>query len=434
MTNSFRVFINKSVLAIFLGAFAAAGYAAESITLDRIVAVVNEDIILESELEQQTEVFRKIIEERNSQPPPERVFKRQVLERMINNKLQTQMAELIGIQISDDRLNQVLSNVAARNGATISELPEQLAKDGVDYGEYREQIREELMLQELRRQEIDRKVIVTPSELEQALVQSGGDDAGAEYLLSHILIAVPSFANAEDLARFEERAQAIHKLLIDGKDFAETAVAYSDGQQALEGGSLGWRKKQELPSIFAENIEGMSTGDVSEPIRSSSGFHIVKLMESRRKDAVMVRQKHTRHILIRTNEIVSEEQAQRRLEDILQRIEQGEEFADLARQFSDDPGSATRGGDLDWANPGDFVGEFELQASQLSIGEISKPFRSEFGWHIVQLLDERDQDVTDDARRNQAYGAIHARKAQEQTLLWMQRLRDEAFMEIRIGG
>ena len=148
----------------------------------------------------------------------------------------------------------------------------------------------------------------------------------------------------------------------------------------------------------------------------------------------MVRQKHTRHILIRTNEIVSEEQAQRRLEDILQRIEQGEEFADLARQFSDDPGSATRGGDLDWANPGDFVGEFELQASQLSIGEISKPFRSEFGWHIVQLLDERDQDVTDDARRNQAYGAIHARKAQEQTLLWMQRLRDEAFMEIRIGG
>ncbi|MGD8574675.1 MAG: peptidylprolyl isomerase, partial [Gammaproteobacteria bacterium] len=324
--------------------------------LDRIVAVVNDDVILESELEQQTDAIARQLEQKGTSMPPESVLRRQVLDRMISNRLQLQMADKAGIQISDDQLNQVLTNIARRNGVTFSELPDSLAKQGVDYKFFRQEIRKQIIMHRLQQEAVQRRVAVTPREIDQYLANRAatGEDS-TQYHISHILVALPDQASADEVQKAQAKARAIYDKLANGADFARTAIAESDGQQALQGGDLGWRRSAELPTIFAEQVRHMKVGEVSDPIRSASGFHIIKLDDKKSNDQVVVTQYHARHILVHPNELVSPAQARRKIEDIYRKLQAGGDFAQLARDYSDDPGSAAQAGDLGWATPDQYV-------------------------------------------------------------------------------
>ncbi|MEE8118289.1 MAG: peptidylprolyl isomerase [Gammaproteobacteria bacterium] len=405
----------------------------EGTLIDRIVAIVNDDVVLESELDSEVTEFRKLILDRGAQLPSEETFRRQVLERMITNKLQMQLAERAGIQLSDDRLNQALAGIAERAGVSFTDFPAELAKQGIEYTTYREDMRREFIMEELRRSQVAQRVVVTPTEVDQ-LLNARLDGNEPDYLISHILVVVPSIATPDEAELLRERAQRIHDLLTDGNDFSETAIAYSDGQNALEGGSLGWLKKSELPSIFSDVIDNLGEGEISNPIRSSSGYHIISINEIRRENAVVVMQTHIRHILITPNAILIPDKAQALALELRQRILDGEDFEDLAAEYSDDPGTSTRGGDLDWNAPGTFVPEFEDAMNELAIGELGQPVQTQFGFHLMEVLGRRQEDMTDQSLRNEAYSAIHSRKLREQTLVWLQQLRDEAYLDVRIGG
>ena len=405
----------------------------EGMLIDRIVAVVNDGVILETELEREVETFRAIILDRGAQLPPEKTFRRQVLERMITNKLQMQLAERAGIQVSDDRLNQIVASIAERAGVSFPDFPAELEKQGINYAEYRDEIRNEFIMEELRSRQVEQRVVVTPTEVDQALnARSGGSEP--DYQISHILVTVPSFATPEEIELLNERARLIYDRLLDGNDFSETAVAYSDGQQALEGGNLGWMKRSELPSIFSDVIDEIGEGEVSQPIRSSSGFHIIRINEIRRENAIVVTQTHVRHILLTPNAILTDEKTLSLAHELRQRLLDGESFDELTADYSDDPGTATRGGDLDWNSADTFVPEFEDAMNALAIGELSEPVQTAFGYHLIEVLGRRQQDMTDQAMRNEAFSAVHSRKMREQTLVWLQKLRDEAYLDIRVGG
>ncbi|HWP94991.1 MAG TPA: peptidylprolyl isomerase SurA [Gammaproteobacteria bacterium] len=401
--------------------------------LDRIVAIVNDDVVTLTELDTEVETIKRQLEEQGRTLPTERLLRRQVLERLILQKLQLQIAERAGIRVSDDQLNQALTRIAQRNGTTLSELPRLVEAQGIAYPIYREQIRRDMIMNEVRRREIERRVLITEREIENQLAAQREDDA-TEYDVSHIYVALSSQADEELVERNRQRAQAIYERVTSpGVSFADIAVAYSDAEDALQGGALGWRKLRELPTIFAERVRAMKPGEVSEPFRSQSGFHIIRLNDVRRgENRVVVTQNHARHILLRTNELVSDEQARAKLAELRARLLAGEDFASLARQHSEDPGSALEGGDLGWMQAGSFVPEFEERLAALKPGEISEPFRTTFGWHIVQLLERREQDVTEEARRNRAAAEIRARKVEEQTQLWLQNLRESAYLEIRL--
>lgn len=410
--------------------------AAETVLLDRIVAVVNDDVILESELNTEIDYIKRQLDQRNMQLPPDKVLAQQVLQRMAIRELQLQIADRIGIRVSDDRLNQALSNIAQRSGLTLSKLPASLASEGIDYSEYREGLREELIINNLQQQEVMQRVVVSEREINQYIANLRDIDSGQEYSLSHILVALSSEPSQKELKDRRARAEQIHEMLENGGDFAQTAVAYSDGQQALEGGDLGWRKRQEIPTLFSDLIDQLQPGEISDIIRSASGFHILKLNETRGvgTDKILVDQNHARHILITPNAVNTDEKAREKLKALRDRILEGEDFAALAREYSEDPGTAVRGGDLGWTNPGEFVPEFERTLAELELGEISQPFRTQFGWHIVELLERRKHDMTDEAQRGQAHAAIRQRKFEEQLPVWLQRLWDEAYLSFHLDS
>jgi peptidyl-prolyl cis-trans isomerase SurA len=421
-------------LAIGAAALASAAGAAEGELVDRIVAVVNDDVVLLSELERETETIRANLQARGAQLPPERLLSRQVLERLIALRLQTQIAARNGIEVSDDELNLALNDIAQRNGMTLAELPAAVERQGLAWADYRAGVREDMLLERVRRQEVERRVVVTPREIDQFL--AGNEKADdSEYNVSHILIAIRGQATPEEVERNRERAEATYQHVTQkGNDFAQTATSYSDAPDALEGGSLGWRKRTQLPTVFADRVAEMKPGDVTPPFRSGSGFHIMRLNEVRSSQPVVVTQTHARHILLRPNQVVSDQQARERLVEYRKEILGGADFAVVARLYSEDPGSRAEGGDLGWATPGTFVPEFQAVLDTLEPNEISEPFKTSFGWHIVQLLEKREQDVTDQARRNRAMAQIRQRKLEEQMQLWLQRLRDEAYLEIKLEG
>lgn len=401
--------------------------------LDGIAALVNDGVVLKSEL--QTELDRIVarLQKQGTQLPPPPVLQRQVLDRLIMEQLQLQRAEKIGIQISDETLNQALASIAQRNNVPLAELPALLAREGIDYAAYRRDLRQQVTIEQLRQRDVLQRINVSPKEVDAYLArQEGKATLNQEFLISHILIATPANASPEQLAAAERQASELYQRIQAGEDFAKLAVAYSAGQQALEGGSLGWRKGNDLPTLFAEVAPGLAKGQVAEPVRNASGFHLIKLDDLRGSDAVMENQTRARHILLTTTEVVDDSAAEAQLRSIRDRILKGEDFAAVAKAVSEDPQSALEGGDLGWTGPGNFAPAFEAQMNRLKPGEISAPFRTQFGWHIVQVLERRVYDATADRRRQEAILALRNSKLGDEVDIWNRRLRDEAFVEYRL--
>ena len=403
--------------------------------LDRIAAVVNDGVVLTSDLDEQTEEVTARLRQQNTELPPRNVLRRQILERLVVEEIQMQRADRLGIQVSDEMLNGALADVAQRNNMSFADLPRELESQGVDYRTYRDEVRKQLTLQLLRQRDVIGRINVSPRELDQALArQQNTPDLNSEYNVSHILVSVPVTATPEQIQAREARAKEVYDKAKGGQDFAQLAVTYSDSTTNIEGGSLGWRKGSQLPSIVGDMIAKMKAGEVSDPIRTPSGFHLFRLNEVRGGvQQSVVSQVHARHILLRPNELEDDQTVQQKLAGIRKRIvEGGEDFGAIAAVTSQDPGSGAQGGDLGWAGPGTFVPAFEQQIDQLKENEISEPFKTQYGWHIVQLLGRRVHDSTQDKIRQQVFAQLRESKAEEETELWLRRLRDEAFVDYRM--
>jgi len=426
------------ILLSFLGASAALAQTREASSsgelLDRVAATVNEGIVLSSELEEQMVIVTERLRQQKLDMPPTNVLRNQVLDRLVLQELQMQRASRAGIKVSDEMLNNALDDVAKTNNIRLTDLPNALAAQGIDYASYRDGVRKELAMQVLRQRDVIARINVSPREIDQFLErQKKMPSESNSYNISHILIAVPQAATPEQLDEAAKRADDVYQRATGGQDFAQLAVAYSNAQTALEGGALGDRKGSELPTFLADVIATMKAGDITKPIRTPSGFHIVKLNSIKGDNQVIVNQVHARHILIKPNELQDDATVQQKLLSIRDRIvNKGENFTAVASVVSEDPGSASEGGDLGWAGPGTYVPEFEKQLAQLQPDEISQPFRTQFGWHIIQLLGRRQFDTTDDVRRQRAFSALREAKADEETELWLRRLRDEAYVEYKL--
>ena len=399
--------------------------------LDRIVAIVEDDVILEHELDQEALVIAQRMQASNALMPSASTLRRQVLEKMIVNKLQKQLAEKAGITVSDEMLNNSINEIVRNNNMTPDEFRNELNRQGMSYKSFVDNVRNEIMVNQLRAREIGSRIKVTDGEVEHYLETQG--KLGAEslqYHLGHILIAVREAASAAQIQAAKSKADDLVVKLRAGQDFAHTAISNSDDDNALSGGDLGWRTKADIPSIFMEVATKLSTGEVSDPIRSPSGFHIIKMLEIKGAGDHMVTKTDVRHILIKTNELVDDAEAKKRLLALKERILDGDDFAALARAHSDDKGSAVKGGSLGWVNPGDLVKPFEEAMNNLAIKEISGPVQTQFGWHIIQVLGRQKKDDSYEHEKNLARDAIRKRKIEEETELWLRRIRDEAYVEI----
>ena len=401
--------------------------------LDRIAAVVNDGVVLKSELDSQLDSVTKRLEEQKVELPSPSVLKQQVLERLVLQEIQSQRAAKVGLTIPDEQLNGALQEIAARNKIPFDKLPTALQAQGIDYKQYREAMRKEMVLSTLRQRDVIAHINVTPRELDQYLARQQNAAANDEFNVSHILLSLPAAATPQQIAEITKKAESLSARARAGEDFGQLAIANSNGQTALDGGSLGWRKGAQMPQFILDLITKMKPGEISDPVRTPSGFHIVKLNERRGGEAqVIVNQIHVRHILMKPNELDDDETVRQKLAKIRDRVLKGEDFAGIASTTSEDPGSAPDGGDLGWTGPGTFVPEFDKAIADLKPNEISEPFKTRYGWHIVQMLGTRTYDSTDDVRRQRAYAAIRESKADEETELWLRRLRDEAFVELKM--
>ncbi|MCQ8182172.1 peptidylprolyl isomerase [Methylomonas sp. SURF-1] len=421
----------KQSIAILFYALSFYVGLAQAQLLDRIVAVVEEDVILERELNAEVAAISSKLSSSNVMVPPEFVLRKQVLERMVVDKLQRQMAAKSGIQISDEMLSASVSDIAARNGMSVDAFRSELARQGMDYKSFEDNLRNEIIINQLRGREIGARVKVTDAEVQHYMeTQSKAGQSGAQYHLGHILIAVPEGASASAIQKAKDRADQVIADLRGGKDFKQVAVGVSDDDNALKGGDLGWRSIGQIPSLFTDIVGTMNQGDVSEAIRSPSGFHIIKMLETEGGSQHIVTKTKVRHILIKTNELVDDAEAQKRLLALRERINDGDDFAALARAHSDDKGSAINGGSLDWVGPGALVPPFEEAMNKLAINEISAPVQTQFGWHMIQVLGRESQDNSEQFRKDKIRDEIRKRKIEEETELWLRRLRDEAYVEI----
>lgn len=402
--------------------------------LDGVAAIVNDGVVLKSQFFEELDSIRAQAEEQGFPLPPENILREQVMERVILTEIQLQRADLIGLEISDEMLNQILSDIAIQRGITLAELPAWIESEGSSYADFRRQIRRDVLLEQLRRIDVGRNIYVSPSEIEQCIADLETNVVvNSEYNLSHILLQIPAAASQSEIDEIMATADEIVARARDGADFRQLAVRYSESSTALEGGSLGWLEGERVPTIFTDILGPMRAGDVSDPFRTASSVHIVKVNDMRSAvERSQVDQVLVRHILIRPDEIIDDETAEQQLRDAYNRIEAGEDFGELAKLLSDDPGSANEGGELGWAGPGTFVPEFEAVVQNLEIGELSQPFRSQFGWHIAQLLDRRVYDNTEELKEQNCVVRIRNGKLEEETLLWAQRLRDEAYVEVRM--
>lgn len=402
--------------------------------LDGVAAIVNEGVVLKSQLNEQLMSIRKRAEEQNLQLPPEDVVQEQILERLIVAEIQLQRAERIGLQVSDQMLNDAIARMAASNNVAFEDMPRVLAQEGMNYAEFREAMRDEITIDQLRRIEVGQSIIVSDREIEQCIADLEDNVvANSAYQLSHILLTFNDGAPAEVVRTMEELANNIYEQLQDGADFRELAIRYSRGPTALEGGSLGWIEGQQVPTVFTEVLQDMEAGDVSRPIRAASSFHLVKVDDLRSAvERSQVDQARVRHILIQPNEIIDDATARQRLEEAVAAIRDGADFGEQAKLLSDDPGSANLGGDLGWSNPDTYAPEFEQAMAEHDIGVVTDPFRTQFGWHILEVLERRVYDNTEDLKQFNCDRRIRAGKMDQESQLWMRRLRDEAFVQSRI--
>lgn len=409
--------------------------AAHSYTdLDYVVAVVDDDVVLASELISRLESVRKQMQAANVTPPPNDVLFSQLLERLIMENIQLQMGERAGVRIDDESLTNALEGIAAQNNMGLSEFTNALAADGIDYREFREDVRREMIIARVQRARVNSRIYISDEEIDAFLASPLGRlTLSDEYRVGHILIAVADDAEPAAAAAAEAKANDLYQQLKEGADFRALAIANSADSRALEGGDLGWRKAGELPTLFADRVFELEVGETAPPIRSGSGFHIVQLMEKRGVGtAEMVEQFDVSHILVKPSEIRTEQETEMLIRDLHRRILAGERLDDLARRYSEDPGSALAGGELGWSEPDKFVPEFAAVVRATPVGELSEPFRSSFGWHVLTVKGVREQDMTVEARRNLAVRVLHSRRFEEELQEWLREIRDEAFVEIRM--
>ncbi len=426
----YRTLVIPALLAVFLPAGQA--LAAPAASLDRILVIINNEVITESELRARLKEVRKTIAAQKIAAPPEDVLKKQVLERMVLEKIQLQVAALTGIQVGNDRVEEAVQRIAQQNRLTPAELAKAIKQEGIEPTRFRNQIQTQLVIQQLVERDVQNRVIVTDSEVENFLANAENRAGGSEFNVSHILIALPEAATPETIEAARQRAEAVWRELKQGADFQQAAVAHSQGQTALEGGQLGWKKAGQLPALFAAALKNLRSGEISEVLRGPNGFHILKLIDKRgQAQERPVTQAHVRHILVRTTELVPPDEAKRRIEQLRERIEQGEDFAALARVHSDDAGSASSGGDLGWVTPGQASPDFERAVEALKLNELSAAVLTPYGVHLIQVLERREHDISSELTANSARQQVHARKADERYEQWLRQLRDEAYVEYR---
>jgi peptidyl-prolyl cis-trans isomerase SurA len=428
--SSTRVLLQRFIICFYL--WAVIGTVHASLLLDRIVAVVENDVITASELRERINVIKAQAGDQ-TKLPDEATLTEQVLQQMIIERLQVAWGQRRGITIDDISLDQAMRNLAQRNQLNLDEFRSALLQQGIDYVAFRDQVRTEMTIGQVVRRAVESNIQVSPSEIDTLLEsQQGSLDTNTEYRIAHILIQLPQDPTPSDIETAKTKIETIHKRAIEGESFTQLAIASSQAQDALEGGDLGWRNTSQLPSVFSRQLANMKPGDISETLRSASGFHIFRILDMRGNDKVMVEQVLSRHILIRTNAVRTDEQVRQDLVSLRSRMINGEDFSELARAHSEDPGSASKGGELGWTAPSAFAPAFREVTETIPLNEISEPFKSQFGWHILQVTDKREHDNSDEARRSQARDFIRQRKLSEETELWLRQLRDESYVENRL--
>ena len=403
------------------------------LSVDRVVAIVNDEAITQHEVDDAKRAVLTQMKQQNVQPPTADVLDKQVLERLITERSLMQYAKETGLRVDDTQIERTIQRIAQENKLSPEEFKKALAAEKITYAKYRDDIRSELVVQRLREREVESHLTVSDAEVDHYLATLKAQNSGdSEYQLAHILVLVPEQANADQIDVRRRRAEEALRAIKNGGEFAQVAAGFSDASDALRGGNLGWRSGARLPTVFADQVRTMKAGEVSPVLRSASGFHIVKLIDKRgRNDTTVVDQTHARHILIRVNELVSEADGKVKIDRLKDRLDSGAKFDEIAKLNSEDS-SAAKGGDLGWLNPGDTVGEFQDSMNKLAINQISAPVRSPFGWHIIQVLERRKQDVTAERERTEAQLAIRQRKADEQFQAWVREIRDRAYVEIRL--
>jgi peptidyl-prolyl cis-trans isomerase SurA len=399
--------------------------------IDRIAAIVNDEVITRNELEERVKLAMRQLREQGTPFPPADALERQLLERMVTDRVQLQFAKETGLRVDDVELDRAIGRIAQENKLNAQQLRQVLERDGIPFSKFREDIRNEIVITRLREREVDNKIVVTDGEIDNFLSQQKRADAEDDYNLSHILVVVPENASPEQIQARRERAEKAYAQLKGGTDFRQVAVAFSDAPDALQGGMMGWRQSSRLPTLFTDALRPLRPGELTPILRSANGFHIVRLNDKRSGGApVIVQQTHARHILLKTNELVSENEARSRLLALKERLENKADFTALARAHSEDA-SATKGGDLGWLSPGDTVPEFERAMNALKPGEVSTPVQTPFGWHLIQVLERRAEDMSKERQRLAARQALRARKSDEAYQEWVRQLRDRAYIELR---
>lgn len=400
--------------------------------LDAIVALVDDDVILRSELDLAVQGIVERIRASGESMPPQNLLERQVLERLIIRELQVQKALQTGIRVSDADIDQALVSLSKQNNITVQQMRQVIERDGENFAEFRRNIGEELLTERLRQRIVNGMAPVTDTEVEILLASE--DLSGGEFNISHIMVALPDGATPRQIEEIQAKAKDIHHRLEEGLEFASAAISYSDSQEALEGGMVGWRDLNSIPAFFADAIRDLKPGEFSQPIRSPAGFHIVRVNDFREQRQVMVKEYHARHIMVQINELITARAAMDRITDIRQRLKNNEDFAALAKEFSDDPTSANLGGDMGWFPPETYGDRVAQTLQGLKQDEISEPFQTEAGWHVIQLLGMRESDRTEEAIREEARAKIRQQKAEAEIDSTLRQFRDEAFVEIRLPG
>jgi peptidyl-prolyl cis-trans isomerase SurA len=407
--------------------------AAEVVKMDRIVAIVDQAVVTEQELESRIATVTAQFKKQGTELPAEAILRKQILERLITDTLQLQYAAQTGLKVDDNQLDKTIGRIAEQNQLSLAEFTEALAKDGVSMTKFRADIRNEITLARLREREVDGRVNVSESEIDNFLTsQAANNENQDEYEIAHLLIRTPEEGATEDIQKAKIKVDKALSELNGGVSFAKVSASYSDAPNALEGGSLGWKSAAQMPALFLDALKAMKVGEVSAPLRSPNGFHVLKLNNKRGGNSpLVIQQTHARHILIKLSEIMSEKDGKLKIDSIKERLDNGEKFEALARQYSEDS-TASSGGDLNWVNPGDTVPQFEKAMNELKDMQISMPVRTQFGWHLIQVMERRSQDMSKEAARLKARQEIRAKKADEAYQDWIRELRDRAYVEIRL--
>jgi len=421
-----------SALGLILGLAVSLTAQAKVAVLDRVVAVVNDDIVLQSELNQRTTSIYRSIQQSGTQPPPLKVLKKQVLERLISERIQLNMGFNAGVRISDREIDQTIVRLAAGNNLSAEQYMQQIIASGESISDLRENIANEIIIMQVQQGSVMRGIHISEQELNNFLNSEEGKlMTSPEVKLGQILISAPSSASTDTIDVSQQKLNDIIAQINQGEDFKQLAIANSDDQSALEGGDLGWRKQSQLPSLFTDAIENLNPGEISKPIRSGAGFHVLKLYDRKGGGKQLIQQHFARHILLKPNQIRDQAETVELLNDMRQQALDNDDFFALAKQYSEDPGSALKGGELGWSTPGLFVPEFEKTMDSIALNEISKPFQTQFGWHILQVTERRMQDFSDEILRNRADNLLRQRKYSEELQVWLQKIRDEAYVEIK---